>query len=141
MIQDYLYGAYGSNLNQDQMARRCPDAKPMGNFALENFRLVFRSVADIEEHKGSECMIGLWRISKRDLLSLDRYEGYPSLYTKIYQNTPHGLVMLYQMKDRQYVHPPIDAYLTCISDGFTDFQLDHTKLKDAVMDSYELQTC
>ena len=27
VITEYLYGAYGSNLNKDQMSYRCPNAK------------------------------------------------------------------------------------------------------------------
>ena len=130
------YFAYGSNLHHAQMKRRCPDAVPMGNMALEGFRLVFRNVADIEEHKGSDAMLGLWRISKRDLAALDWYEGYPALYTKIYQETYQGLVMLYQMTERHWIQPPSDSYLGCIADGYDDFMLDHKMLESAVMESY-----
>ena len=140
MIEDYLYGAYGSNLNQRQMKTRCPDAVPMGNIALDGFRLVFRNVADITESDGSEVELGLWRISSKDLAALDHYEGYPTLYTKIWQKTPHGLVMLYQMRERQWVSPPSSGYLTTISDGYEDFRLDRSCLKDAVMESYEYMT-
>ena len=75
-----LYFAYGSNLNQEQMSGRCPDAKPLGKFTLENWRLVFRGVADIEPHEGSLLMCGLWDITSRDEKNLDRYEGFPRLY-------------------------------------------------------------
>ena len=136
MITDYLYGAYGSNLSQSQMAIRCPYATPMGNMALEGFKLVFRGVADIEESKDSEVMIGLWRISNHCLKALDRYEGFPRLYTKIYQETDEGLVMLYQMNRAKDIYPPMSAYLETIRDGFEDFQLDPYYLKDAVADSY-----
>ena len=140
MIEDYLYGAYGSNLNQRQMETRCPDAVPMGNIALDGFKLVFRSVADITESDGSEVALGLWKISRKDLAALDHYEGYPMLYTKIWQKTPHGLVMLYQLRAREYVSPPSSGYLTTISDGYEDFGLDRSYLKDAVMESYEYMT-
>ena len=44
-----LYGAYGSNLNLKQMHIRCPNAKPVCSFYLENFNLVFKGVADLEK--------------------------------------------------------------------------------------------
>jgi gamma-glutamylcyclotransferase (GGCT)/AIG2-like uncharacterized protein YtfP len=136
MITDYLYGAYGSNLSQSQMAIRCPDSVPMGNMVLKGYRLVFRGVADIEKSDGDEVMVGLWKISEKCLDALDQYEGYPRLYTKIYRETDDGLVMLYQMLRANGIHPPSTHYLESISDGFKDFQLDPYYLKDAVADSF-----
>ena len=42
MNEKTLYFAYGSNLNLDQMARRCPDAEPVGRVRLDGYRLAFR---------------------------------------------------------------------------------------------------
>ena len=36
MNEKTLYFAYGSNLNLDQMARRCPDAEPVGFLLLRH---------------------------------------------------------------------------------------------------------
>ena len=36
------YLAYGSNLNIDQMAWRCPDAVPLGTAEIPNYRILFR---------------------------------------------------------------------------------------------------
>lgn len=75
-----LYVAYGSNLNLAQMARRCPDAKVVGIGTLKNYQLTFRGVATIEPVDGAETPVGVWEITPRDELALDRYEGYPSYY-------------------------------------------------------------
>ena len=32
------YIAYGSNMNIEQMSRRCPNAKPIGKTVLKNYR-------------------------------------------------------------------------------------------------------
>ena len=40
-----LYVAYGSNLNLEQMARRCPTAKVVGIGVLKDYQLTFRRVA------------------------------------------------------------------------------------------------
>ncbi len=45
------YGAYGANLNKDNMAVRCPEAQPMISFMLEGFKLVFNGVVDIVKDK------------------------------------------------------------------------------------------
>lgn len=37
-----LYLAYGSNLNLEQMAYRCPTAKPVGQVVLKDYQLLFR---------------------------------------------------------------------------------------------------
>ena len=42
MSEDRLYFAYGSNINLDQMAHRCPAAEVVGPVVLENYRLLFR---------------------------------------------------------------------------------------------------
>ena len=41
-IRAKYYIAYGSNLNLEQMARRCPTAKVVGSTIFKNYRLVFR---------------------------------------------------------------------------------------------------
>ena len=52
-----LYFAFGSNLNQKQMKRRCRDSKYIGCYSLKNYTLVFRNyflgggVADVEKKK------------------------------------------------------------------------------------------
>ena len=54
-----LYFAYGSNLHQKQMKRRCKNSKYIGCYTLKNFKLSFRNyylgggVADIEKKLNS----------------------------------------------------------------------------------------
>ena len=69
------YFAYGSNLNMKQMASRTPFATSEGHMYIDNWRLVFRGVADIEPHEGSRLAVGMWKITKPDEDNLDRYEG------------------------------------------------------------------
>lgn len=40
------YIAYGSNLNREQMAKRCPDAKVIGSGMLKDYELLFRGYTD-----------------------------------------------------------------------------------------------
>ena len=37
-----LYIAYGSNMDTEQMAYRCPNAKPLGACLLRDWRLMFK---------------------------------------------------------------------------------------------------
>lgn len=143
MYKDYLYGAYGSNLNMDQMSFRCPNAEPLGSLILKGWSLQFRSVADMQLTKDGKCPIGLWRITEDCEKQLDIYEGYPHLYTKqvIYvqgckQKFGTDRVMLYLMNDQSYKAPPTNRYLQSIVDGYHDFGIDTAPIKYAVKESY-----
>ena len=41
--KEKLYFAYGSNMNLNQMAFRCPDAEVVESVRLEGYRLAFRT--------------------------------------------------------------------------------------------------
>ena len=64
-----LYFAYGSNLHQEQMKRRCSGCKYLKKYILQDYRLTFRSelcVADIEYKKGSSVQGALYEITDKD---------------------------------------------------------------------------
>ena len=79
------YIAYGSNMSQDQMARRCPDAKLIGTGYLPNHRLEFYLHATVERTRAHDAKVpvAVWEISKADEARLDIYEGFPSYYIKV----------------------------------------------------------
>ena len=54
-MEENLYFAYGSNLDLEQMAQRCPDAEIVGPVRLENYELRFRGsgFATVAPRKGS----------------------------------------------------------------------------------------
>ena len=84
------YIAYGSNMVQEQMAYRCPDARLVGMGYLHDTRLEFYLHATVEcsQIKGginstpTRVPVAVWEISEADEQRLDRYEGYPSYYIK-----------------------------------------------------------
>jgi len=154
-FKSYLYGAYGSNLNTKQMSLRCPRAERAGTVLLDDYRLTFRGVADIEPCKGSEVPIALWRITEKCEEALDRYEGFPRFYDKHFVElrnqkmmrtygplsiSPIPKIMLYRMVDSETVYPPIDPYLESIIQGYEDFELRMEYLKDAIKLSYIEET-
>ena len=67
-----LYFAYGSNLHQKQMKRRCKNSKYIGCYTLKNFKLSFRNyylgggVADIEKKQNSYVLGAIYKITKGD---------------------------------------------------------------------------
>ena len=136
-----LYLAYGSNLDIEQMTRRCPGARPVGRGELEDWKLVFRVHATIEPCKGAHVPFALWEVTEDDELSLDRYEGYPKYYIKKFftvryddidsGKTEEAKVMAYVMTPGRPITAPFGGYLQTIIDGYEAFGLDTNVLQEA----------
>ncbi len=84
-----LYAAYGSNMDEDQMAYRCPGAVLYGKGVIYNYHLLFKgsqtgSYATIEREAPTTegVPVLLWLITDDDEQRLDHYEGYPRFYYK-----------------------------------------------------------
>jgi hypothetical protein len=137
-----IYAAYGSNLNHDQMAHRCPAAEFVGIGQLRGYRLVFRRVADIEYAPDSVVPVGLWRVTPDCVRALDAYEGYPRLYGRnkcqIYRGAGKTTDAFIYFMNREGYEPPSDGYLKSIRDGYIDCGLRLGYLKEAVRLSEEL---
>ena len=143
MAEGKLYFAYGSNINLDQMAQRCPDAQVVGPVTLENYELLFRGnlrgagVATIAPREGSTVHGLLWNITPECERSLDYYEGYPHLYGKE-PVTVHGhdgqehTVMAYVMTElcKEPSIPSFDYY-NGILEGYRQNGLPTQPLKQA----------
>lgn len=141
------YLAYGSNLNLDQMAYRCPDARIAGSTMLRDYRLLFRgsktgSYLTVEPCKGASVPCGVFKISHRDEMSLDHYEGFPTFYRKEYKlvdlvddktgEVRSVVAMIYIMDERRPVGIPSHAYLTTCGEGYLDFNFDLSYLETAL---------
>ena len=134
------YIAYGSNLNTDQMLRRCPDAVLVGKSTIQDYKLTFRGnsrsgVANIEPCPGESVPVGIWAVSQSDEAALDRYEGYPWLYTKEFFNIKvRGRTveaMAYVMTPGHTIEPPSRYYLDVILEGYDDFGFNTEPLLNA----------
>lgn len=136
--EDYiLYGAYGSNLNMDDMLNyRCPKSIPFGTATLNNYELFYSGCASIRQKKGAKCPIGLWLIHWSDIDALDGYEGFPNFYGKKYFNLnikdTQQPVMVYVMNGNDSDFAPSIGYADCIKNGYIDFGMDLTPLYDSL---------
>ena len=130
-----IYIAYGSNLHQQQMKYRCPDAEVIGTAMLQDYELEFRGVATIVPKKGASVPILLWKISPQDEENLDRYEGFPFLYRKeefeIDLNGQKITGMAYVMNGGQICSPSI-GYQRIIEEGYQDNHLNLDFLNQAL---------
>ena len=138
MAQSTLYISYGSNLNIRQMSFRCPDAEAVGTGVIPDYRLTFKALgasafATIEPCEGESVPVAVWQISRRDEAALDRYEGYPTHYTREQMDvlmddgeSINGLV--YVMSPRAVPRLPSQGYFEAVLSGYRSFGLDEQKL-------------
>lgn len=143
--KETLYLAYGSNMNQTQMAFRCPTAEVAGTSELKGYELLFRggrrgAVATVEPKEGSMVPVLLWKIRRADEEALDRYEGYPRLYGKqMLQVELEGKkvsAMGYIMTPGHELGIPSDGYTDIIREGYEQCGLDTKPLEDAISNVY-----
>jgi len=124
------YIAYGSNMVKAQMATRCPHAKLIGMGYLPNYRLEFYLHATVERSraKGPGVPVAVWEIDEVDERSLDRYEGYPSYYTKrkarVRMNDGSEIEGMVYIMNLIRPQPPVPHYYNAIADAYTDLGID-----------------
>ena len=135
-----LYVAYGSNMNLEQMAYRCPNSKVIGNGELHGWKLVFNIHADVIKGKESDFVpVVVWNIADEDWRMLDRYEGYPFYYIKeivdvILDNGEIEEAIVYIMtEDRKGISMPSKEYYNCILNGYKENGIDTKYLYDALV--------
>jgi hypothetical protein len=83
-----LYFSYGSNMNVEAMARRCPRSKALGLARLERHGLaVMREGWLTAVRNPSSAVHGvLWNLALSDISALDRHESLSQgLYVKLTQ--------------------------------------------------------
>ena len=140
--QKTLYVAYGSNINLQQMASRCPNSKPVCAATLEDYKLVFCGCADCQPKKGEYTPVLVWEINEKDWPQLDMYEGYPNYYTKKkVEVNGHGEATIYVMTKENAVNkrPPSPGYYKGIQNGYLQNNMDLSKLQEALNESIALE--
>ena len=119
---------------------RCPDATIVGTAVLKDWKLIFRTHADIEPCKGSSVPVLVWSITEADERNLDRDEGYPHYYyikrsvpVTLSETGRTVLAMVYVMAEgRKATIPPTRSYYYTIAEGYDRFGFDKTILEKAL---------
>ncbi len=141
MQKKQLYIAYGSNINLEQMAYRCPHSKVVGTSEINDFELEFRGVATIVPNKGAAVPVLIWELDERDLPTLNKYEGWPRLYRQ--ENMEFELDgrifegMAYLMNCGE-ISPPSQQYYNTILQGYRENGLDESYLQKAFENSFQM---
>ena len=149
MAKKILYAAYGSNMNLEQMSRRCPAAKVFAKGTVEGYELEFRGssswgggVATIAKNPETNVPVLIWELTEACEKSLDIYEGFPTFYFKknilvTLENGRRRRCMAYIMTDGYTVAPPSKAYLIGIAEGYKSARIPLKPLYDALDKIYE----
>lgn len=148
LCADRYYFAYGSNMDLNQMAFRCPNSRYEGIGYIHNQRLVFKNTfATIIPSEGDVVPIVIYRISKADEDILDKYEHVPNSYYKItatlaidndYGNQIiEGL--LYVMQPVSSYSLPSNNYYNLIKSAYSLHGIDESILIDAMKFTFDKQ--
>lgn len=110
-----FYFAYGSNLDEIAMKKRCPDSKLIGSHELKNYKFIINKLgwASIIRKMNSSAFGVIWEISKEDENRLDEYEDVESgLYRKDFislsDRGKNGIALTYIADNNQVYHSYVE---------------------------------
>lgn len=119
-----VYIAYGSNMVEDQMAFRCPEARLIGTGYITGARLEFYLHATVERtgDKRNRVPVAVWDINSRDEKSLDRYEGFPHYYVKetwtVHMDDGSEIEGMVYIMNMIRQSPPMNSYYQGIAEAY-----------------------
>lgn len=141
------YFAYGSNLDPEQMQRRCPGHTVVGLGELRDHKLTFPltshdwggGVASVGVAHGASVWGMVFELTDEDLAALDRYEGYrgPGDQHNLYDRESASVQLVraddgsFPRRLRTWIYlaqsanpsPPSRRYLDAILGGARHFRL------------------
>jgi cation transport regulator ChaC len=139
------YFAYGSNLDTDQMAERCPAAEAVGKALLPNYTLAFGghspnwdgAPATIVDDEQVDAPGLLYEIDYREIRLLDKFEGHPVRYERCAEQvlledggTREAQVYIKHLEGN-YGLPP-ESYLSVLDQAYRELGFDRDILEHAL---------
>ncbi len=134
---EIFYFAYGSNMDEEQMKKRAPSSNLLGPAILDGYSLAFygeskdpkeKGVASVVPKEGSKANGALYRIKKKDLIALDKYENSPKAYRRIMVDTFHqdygNVLAQTYIHNKHFKQKPDKEYLKQISESYEDLGFD-----------------
>lgn len=139
------YFAYGSNLDPDQMERRCPDAEPFRCAFLPDHALAFGghsphwegSPATVIPEEGRRVPGLLYQLPYREIRVLDHFEGHPVRYerrekTVSDDNDVERTAQVYVKDLDGNLGTPPEEYLNVLRRAYRDLGFDDGTLEAAL---------
>jgi gamma-glutamylcyclotransferase (GGCT)/AIG2-like uncharacterized protein YtfP len=135
------YFAYGSNMNHEQMSKRCPSSKYIKRGYLQGYKFVYDgyssmrggAVANVVKSNSGIVWGGIFEISEDNLSALDRYEGYPNNYDRkevniTDDNNAISKAIVYYRINKEIGKPP-GEYRQVVIEGANDCNLPEDYIK------------
>lgn len=122
-------------MNHDQMAFRCPTARFVQPFYLRGWRLAFGHHATVIPQRGAVTPGAIWQITQADFEALDRYEGFPTYYTRRRWRQDGDHFFFYEMTPESGT--PSTGYVRGILQGYRDCGINdarYTKMLEQYID-------
>jgi hypothetical protein len=130
-----LHFAYGSNMSRRLMEARCPAAFALGIAVLESWQFVIGpgGHGSIEPHAGATVHGVLWRLSARDLATINAYECVDTgVYLRRTLAVRHHSrlhpALVYVVR-RQGHGAPRPAYIRLIVEAARDWSLPQSHIR------------
>lgn len=135
------YIAYGSNMNKEQMERRCPDARCIWPAMVDGYRLEYGNkcssgnYATLVPAEGSSVPALIWAVSEADKRRLDRYEGvalgcYEAKVLPFRSGPWRGAGLAYVMPEDFTPGEPSEEYLELVDDARVDLGFLPSRIPD-----------
>jgi hypothetical protein len=120
-----LYFAYGSNMDSNQMAERCPGAEAVGTGVLQDYRFIInqRGFATLRQEADVSTPGVLWTLNPAHQQALDKHEGfsagvYDKSFRAVRRDTGEVVQALVYIDHRnQQIGTPNDSYLERVIAG------------------------
>ena len=150
------YIAYGSNMSLSRLKSRCPNSEFIGIGVIEGYKLIFRESAsgfyasidkvDYRKKKKRKSLwsvpVAIFKISKNDELSLDKFEGCPRWYKKVElevkDNQGDKITGIgYVLPETSRIGVPNSEYYSIILNAYKNLGIDSDILEKAFLVSYK----
>lgn len=141
IVGDWLYFAYGSNMNSERMKDRCgaDNFTDLGKANLAGYDFYFygKGHANIKLYASKMIEGVLWNINEECLKKLDQVEGYPNVYqrqaVKVNWQNKNILAQVYIVEKDNTTSKPSFEYLQTVLTGAQEHHLSESyiqKIKD-----------
>lgn len=128
-----LYAAYGTFMSEERMKIFCPDAEFVGTGTIKNYQLMFKgempfSTATIEEEKGCEVPIIIWKITKANVGALcaefSRWGNYRIEEVSALIGAHSAFVGIHVKDEGERLNPPESHYYAEIYNAYEKYGFD-----------------
>ncbi len=137
IMGDWLYFAYGSNMNSDRMQDRCgaDNFTDLGKANLVGYDFYFygKGHANIKLYASKMIEGVLWNINEECLKKLDQVEGYPNVYqrqaVKVNWQNKNILAQVYIVEKDNTRSKPSAEYLQTVLTGAQEHNLSENYIQ------------